>query len=50
MCDPQRILILDEHETNRDIHEARLKAHGHEMLQAADARRRSLRCGEILRS
>jgi adenylate cyclase len=36
MNDPQRILIVDDNEANRDILEARLKAHGYELLEAAD--------------
>jgi adenylate cyclase len=36
MNDPQRILIVDDNEANRDILEARLKAHGYELLKAAD--------------
>jgi class 3 adenylate cyclase/CheY-like chemotaxis protein len=36
MNDPQRILIVDDNEANRDILEARLKGHGYELLQAAD--------------
>jgi len=36
MNDPQRILIVDDNEANRDILEARLKVHGYELLQAAD--------------
>lgn len=33
---PPRILIVDDNETNRDILDARLQAHGYELLQAAD--------------
>jgi adenylate cyclase len=36
MNNPQRILIVDDNEANRDILEARLKVHGYELLQAAD--------------
>jgi len=36
MNDPQRILIVDDNEANRDILEARLKVQGYELLQAAD--------------
>jgi len=36
MNDPQRILIVDDNEANRDILETRLKVHGYELLQAAD--------------
>ena len=36
MHSPPRILIVDDHETNRDILMARLGMHGYELLQAAD--------------
>src|SRR2546421_11300718 len=36
MNNPPRILIVDDNETNRDILQMRLKAHGYELLQAAD--------------
>jgi class 3 adenylate cyclase len=36
MNDPPRILIVDDNEANRDILDARLKAHGYVTLQAAD--------------
>jgi adenylate cyclase len=36
MNDPPRILIVDDNEANRDILDARLKAHGYLTLQAAD--------------
>jgi adenylate cyclase len=36
MNDPPRILIVDDNEINRDILDARLKAHGYVPLQAAD--------------
>ncbi|HML11694.1 MAG TPA: response regulator [Xanthobacteraceae bacterium] len=36
MNDPPHILIVDDNETNRDILEARLKAHGYVSSQAAD--------------
>jgi class 3 adenylate cyclase len=36
MHDPPRILIVDDNEANRDILEARLQAHGYELVQAAD--------------
>jgi class 3 adenylate cyclase/CheY-like chemotaxis protein len=36
MNDPSRILIVDDNESNRDILDARLKAHGYLTLQAAD--------------
>jgi len=36
MNDPQRILIVDDNEANRDILGARLKVQGYELLQAAD--------------
>jgi adenylate cyclase len=36
MNDPPRILIVDDNEANRDILDARLKAHGYVPLQAAD--------------
>ena len=36
MHSPPRILIVDDNEANRDILDARLKAHGYELLQAAD--------------
>jgi CheY-like chemotaxis protein len=37
MHDPPRILIVDDIETNRDILDARLRSHGYELIQAADA-------------
>ena len=36
MHSPPRILIVDDHETNRDILITRLSMHGYELLQAAD--------------
>ena len=36
MHSPPRILIVDDHETNRDILITRLGMHGYELLQAAD--------------
>ncbi len=36
MHSPPRILIVDDHETNRDILVTRLSMHGYELLQAAD--------------
>jgi class 3 adenylate cyclase len=36
MNEPSRILIVDDNESNRDILDARLKAHGYLTLQAAD--------------
>jgi adenylate cyclase len=36
MHDPPQILIVDDNETNRDILDARLRAHGYDLLQAAD--------------
>ncbi len=36
MHSPARILIVDDHETNRDILVTRLGMHGYELLQAAD--------------
>ena len=36
MHNPPRILIVDDHETNRDILVTRLGMHGYELLQAAD--------------
>src|ERR1700693_3455645 len=36
MNDPPRILIVDDNEANRDILDARLRAHGYVPLQAAD--------------
>jgi DNA-binding response OmpR family regulator len=36
MHNPPRILIVDDHETNRDILATRLGMHGYELLQAAD--------------
>ena len=36
MHSPARILIVDDNEANRDILNARLQAHGYELLQAAD--------------
>src|SRR5262245_34586685 len=36
MHNPPRILIVDDNETNRDILDARLTAHGYQKLQAAD--------------
>jgi CheY-like chemotaxis protein len=37
MHNPPRILIVDDIETNRDILDARLRSHGYELIQAADA-------------
>jgi adenylate cyclase len=36
MKQPAQILIVDDNETNRDILDARLRAHGYDLLQAAD--------------
>jgi adenylate cyclase len=36
MHTPPRILIVDDNEANRDILDARLQAHGYELLQAVD--------------
>src|SRR5262249_37312143 len=36
MHNPPRILIVDDNETNRDILDARLPAHGYQALRAAD--------------
>src|SRR4051812_38493307 len=36
MHHPNRILVVDENEINRDILVTRLEAHGYEALQAAD--------------
>jgi CheY-like chemotaxis protein len=36
MHDPQRILVVDDNPTNRDILDARLTANGYEVLHAAD--------------
>jgi adenylate cyclase len=36
MHTPPRILIVDDNEANRDILDARLQAHGYELLHAAD--------------
>jgi adenylate cyclase len=36
MHNPPRILIVDDNETNRDILDARLTAHGYQTLQAGD--------------
>jgi class 3 adenylate cyclase len=36
MHNPPRILIVDDNETNRDILDARLGAHGYQTVQAAD--------------
>ena len=36
MYDPARILIVDDHEANRDILAVRLSAHGYQIAEAAD--------------
>src|ERR1700758_2589227 len=36
MNNPPRILIVDDHETNRDIFTTRLETRGYELLQACD--------------
>jgi len=36
MNDPAKILVVDDNEANRDILDTRLKAHGYNVLQAAD--------------
>src|SRR5947209_9124598 len=36
MNNPAKILVVDDNEANRDILDARLRAHGYEVLQAAD--------------
>ena len=36
MHDPPRILIVDDHETNRDIFAKRLATQGYELCQATD--------------
>jgi adenylate cyclase len=36
MNDPPRILVVDDHETNRDIFTTRLATRGYELLQASD--------------
>jgi len=36
MNNPAKILVVDDNEANRDILDARLKAHGYNVLQAAD--------------
>ena len=38
MNDPPRILVVDDSEENRDIIVTRLRAHGYETAEAADAR------------
>src|SRR5947209_12772223 len=36
MNNPAKILVVDDNEANRDILDARLRAHGYDVLQAAD--------------